>query len=225
MNLTELILFGGSMLLVGLAQARIKANYNKYGAIDIASGKSGATVAKKMLSENGLGKVAVNEVQGELTDHYNPKNKTVSLSTAVHNESSIASAAVAAHEVGHAIQDSVGYKFMRIRAALVPVVNLASYLGYIVIALGAGMQLLNLITIGIIAQLVVFSFHVVTLPVEFNATARAKKYLKDSGIVTAEEFKGAKAMLNAAAFTYVASMITNLAYILRLVLSSTSRRR
>lgn len=221
----EYILFGASMLIVMLAQVNIQSKYAKYRKIATKSKKTGAEVARQMLNSNGLSQIKVEMTNGQLSDHYDPRKKLINLSQDVYQGHSIASVAVAAHEVGHAIQDSENYTFMKLRRALVPIVNFASMLGYISILIGFGASLLKLITIGIIAQIVVLSFHIITLPVEFNATGRAKKYLATADGIDSTEISGIKSMLGAAAFTYVASLLTNILQILRLVLASRNRRR
>lgn len=221
----EYILFGASMLIVMLAQVNIQSKYAKYRKIATKSKKTGAEVARQMLNSNGLSQIKVEMTNGQLSDHYDPRKKLINLSQDVYQGHSIASVAVAAHEVGHAIQDSDNYTFMKLRGALVPIVNFASMLGYISILIGFGASLLKLITIGIIAQIVVLSFHIITLPVEFNATGRAKKYLATADGIDNRELSGIKSMLGAAAFTYVASLLTNILQILRLVLASRNRRR
>lgn len=221
----EYILFGASLLIVMLAQVNIQSKYAKYRKIATKSKKTGAEVARQMLNSNGLSQIKVEMTNGQLSDHYDPRKKSINLSQDVYQGHSIASVAVAAHEVGHAIQDSENYTFMKLRGALVPIVNFASMLGYISILIGFGASLLKLITIGIIAQIVVLSFHIITLPVEFNATGRAKKYLATADGIDNRELSGIKSMLGAAAFTYVASLLTNILQILRLVLASRNRRR
>ncbi len=213
------------MLIVMLAQVNIQSKYAKYRKIATKSKKTGAEVARQMLNSNGLSQIKVEMTNGQLSDHYDPRKKLINLSQDVYQGHSIASVAVAAHEVGHAIQDSENYTFMKLRGALVPIVNFASMLGYISILIGFGASLLKLITIGIIAQIVVLSFHIITLPVEFNATGRAKKYLATADGIDNRELSGIKSMLGAAAFTYVASLLTNILQILRLVLASRNRRR
>lgn len=214
----EILIILISFVLVIVAQAAVSINYSKYKKIATVGQRTGESVARQMLDENSLTEVKIEESPGKLSDHYDPRKKVVRLSPDIYRGTSIASLAVAAHEVGHAIQDKDNYSFMRIRAKIVPIVNLASTLGYISIVIGLSASVLNLITIGIIAQLVILFFHLITLPVEFNATARAKAYLSNSLLVDKKEFKGVKKMLNAAAFTYVASVLTNVLNILRLIL-------
>lgn len=214
----DILIILASFVLVTIAQVGIKLSYSKYKKVKTKLGKTGKEIARQMLDDHGLSKVTVNETSGTLSDHYDPAKKAVYLSTSVYRDSSVASVAVAAHEVGHAIQDKEKYFFIRLRSKLVPVVNLASKLGYISIVIGLLTTFVNLITIGIIAQLVILLFHVVTLPVEFDASKRAKVYLKDKTSLSAKEQRGSATMLRAAAFTYVASVLTNLLQIFRLIL-------
>jgi uncharacterized protein len=210
-----LILIPG-MVLTFWAQSRVKGTYDKYARIPSSLGMTGAQVAEAILSRMGVNDVAVEPVAGELTDHYDPTAKAVRLSEVVYGSSSIAAAAVAAHECGHVLQDVQGYKAMNVRAALVPAVNLGSNFGPMLVMVGfflgaAGGIFIN---IGIVLFSLVILFHVVTLPVEFDASNRALKLIDEFGILQGEENRGARKVLNAAAFTYVA---TALAAVLQLV--------
>ena len=211
-------------LIVTIAQASVMGNYNKYKDIDSKTKLKGKDVARKILDANGLEKVKVKEVSGELTDHYNPSDKTVNLSNSIYSDSSIASVAVAAHECGHAIQDKNGYFFLKFRHGLVPVANLCSKLGYIVLLIGIGAGIFNVTVIGIILLSVILLFHLVTLPVEFNASSRAKKQLKILNITNNGSDKGISKMLYAAGMTYVASLANNFLQIFRLVLIAFNRK-
>jgi Zn-dependent membrane protease YugP len=193
------------MVLLFWSQSRVKGTYRKYAQVQSTLGMTGAQVAQTILTKKGLGQVKVEPVAGELTDHYDPGAKAVRLSQGIYGSSSLAAAAVAAHECGHVLQDFEGYKFMNLRAALVPVVNLGSRLGPILIMAGLFFQLLNLAWLGIIFFAAVLLFHVVTLPVEFDASRRALRLIDELGILQGSENKGAQAVLNAAAFTYVAT--------------------
>ena len=205
------------------AQININFTYDKYRKVRNKKGYTGQEVARKILDANGLKDIYVVEVKGKLTDHYDPSRKVVRLSSDIFNGDSIASASVAAHECGHAIQDDTGYKFMKIRSFLVPVVNFISYLGYfsLIISIIAGATgYIKLCLLILVATLV---FQLVTLPVEFNASARAKDQLEICGIVSNKEKSGVKQVLSAAAFTYVAGFIAEALQILRLVLISRNR--
>ena len=217
-NLLTISLMIIGVIVVLVAQAMINKNYKKYRYISNSKKMSGQEVARKILDSNGLANVHVVETRGELTDHYDPSRKVVRLSTGVFNGESVAAMSVAAHECGHAIQDKVGYLPMRIRAFLVPFVNLVSYLGYfgLVVAIFAGMT--GYIKLSIYVLLATILFQIVTLPVEFNASSRAKKELINLGIATKDEEKGVSNMLGAAAMTYVAGLISNLLQLLRLIL-------
>lgn len=207
-----------SAIIVTYAQTKINLSYGKYKKINSKGNLTGKDVARKILDSNNLADVKVKEVSGELTDHYDPRIKTVNLSSNIFNGTSIASISVAAHECGHAIQDKVGYTFMRIRAMLVPVVRLVSYLGYfsIVISLFAGIT--GYLKVGIIIEFATLLFHLVTLPVEFNASSRAKKELVRLHLIEDNEYNGVDSILSAAANTYVASLLSNLLNLFRLLL-------
>ena len=205
-------------IIVLFAQFSINSNYKKYSEIKNAKNISGSEVARIILDKNGLSNIYVVETAGDLTDHYDPSRKVVRLSKNIFHGTSIASISVAAHEVGHAIQDKEGYTFMKIRTLLVPIVNLTTYLGYfgLIISLFAGIT--GYLKISIIVLLASLLFQLVTLPVEFDASNRAKKQLNELGFVNSDEASGVKTMLFAAALTYVASFISNILQLLRLVL-------
>ena len=206
-----------------IAEIGVKGSYSKYKKINASKKMTGQEVARKILDANGLDNVQVKEVGGTLSDHYNPSDKVVNLSTDIYKDSSIASIAVAAHECGHAIQDKVGYTFMRIRAALVPFVNFSSYAGYFAILFGCLFDSMNLIWFGIFAEMVILLFQIVTLPVEIDASKRAIKELDKYELLDKDELSGGKTMLIAAALTYVASVATTVIQILRLILTFGSR--
>ena len=170
-------------------------------------------------NKNGLKDVKVRRVGGYLSDYYDPRNKTVNLSSANYENASVGALSVACHECGHAIQDKVGYTFMRIRAALVPFVNFSSYAGYFAILFGCLFDSMNLIWFGIFAEMVILLFQIVTLPVEIDASKRAIKELDKYELLDKDELSGGKIMLIAAALTYVASVATTVIQILRLILT------
>lgn len=211
------LLFLGLIITVA-ADIYVNSSYSKYKKVQSKSGLTGFEVARKILDKNGLNDIDIVSVKGELSDHYDPRRKVVRLSEPVFNGTSISSVSVAAHEVGHAIQDKENYSFMRIRAMLVPVVNFSSKLGYFAIFLGFIFNFLDLALFGIILLLAMLLFQLVTLPVEFDASKRAKMQLADLAILDSEEVPKSSNMLRAAAFTYVASLVTTLLEILRLVL-------
>lgn len=207
-----------SLIITLGAQLFVNGSYSRYKKKLNSRGMNGYSVAKEILYKNGLSDVKVVSVNGNLTDHYDPRDKVVRLSTDVYHGTSIASVSVAAHEVGHAIQDRDGYLFMRIRAALVPVVNFSSYAGYLSIMIGLMFGALNLVWLGIIFEVCILLFQLVTLPVELNASRRALQNIKEYSLLEGKELKQGKTMLRAAAFTYVASVATTLIQILRLIL-------
>ena len=206
-----------------IAQGVISINYSKYKKIKNKKGITGAEVAREILSKNGLDNVYVVETGGHLSDHYDSRRKTVRLSSEIYNGVSIAAIAVAAHECGHALQDKNNYVFLRIRSMLVPLVNFSSYAGYLAVLIGIIFSYTNLIWIGIILECVILLFQLITLPVEFNASSRALKKIKEYNIVDNDELKGSRKMLTAAAMTYVASVASAVLQILRLVLIARDR--
>jgi Zn-dependent membrane protease YugP len=188
-------------------------------------GLTGAQVAEKILSSMGIGSVSVELVEGELTDHYDPRASAVRLSQGIYNSTSLAAAAVAAHECGHVLQDRKGYTFMNVRASLVPAANLGSQLGPALVVIGILLSSLGglssmFINIGIFLFAAVILFHIVTLPVEFDASNRALKLIDQLGILQGEEKKGAKAVLQAAAWTYVATAVYAVLQLAQLILMS-----
>lgn len=213
-------------LIVALsAQTYVNSSYSKYKKILNSKRVSGADAARKMLDANGMSDVRINMVKGVLSDHYDPRTKTVNLSQDIYRGETVAAVSVACHECGHALQDKEGYVFMRIRASLVPLVNLSSKIGYFAILLGFLFSILDLIWIGIFAEIAILVFQLVTLPVEFDASRKALCEEEKMGLLTTSELKGSKTMLRAAALTYVASVTSTLLEILRLVLLAVSRDR
>ena len=186
---------------------------------------TGREAAERLLHANGIYDVTVQHVAGNLTDHYDPSRKIIRLSTDIYNGTSIASVAVAAHECGHAIQDKEGYKPLKIRSSIVPVVNLCNRLGYFVIFLGLILGYFNLAIFGLILMSAILIFQLVTLPVEFNASNRAKKQIDKLNIIEKEEQNGVSNMLTAAAMTYVASVINTILQLLRMLLIILDRDR
>ena len=201
-----------------LSQIFVSTTYNKYKKVGSKKGMTGFEVAKQILSKHGLDDIYVVETRGNLTDHFDPKRKTIRLSTEVFHGTSIASVAVAAHEVGHALQYKDGYKLLLIRNAIIPLVNFSSQAGYFAILISFIFGLTDLLWIGIGLEFIILLFQLLTLPVEFNASNRAKKELEKEGILNNNETKGASSMLSAAAMTYVASVLTAILEIARLIL-------
>lgn len=219
---TMIILVLIPFLLVLLAQIILKITYRKYEGIETDTGLTGKEVASKILKEYDLDNIDVVEISGELTDNYNNSRKRVSLSSNIYSGKTIASAAVAAHECGHAIQYKEGYKPIKIRNMLVPFVNFGSSFGYyVIIASLVFSSFKHLFIVGLIMVSLALIFQLVTLPVEFDASRRANKILLEMGIVSEGEHDGTKAMLKAAAFTYVAGLVSAIAstifQVLRLV--------
>lgn len=200
------------------AQFRVKRTYDKFSDVPYSTGMTGAEVARRILDENGLYHVKVLETEGFLSDHYNPITKTVHLSPNNYWGNSIAGASVAAHEVGHAIQDKVGYSFLRFRHALVPIANFSSSLSWIFIFIGMLTTMTKLFLLGIILMSAGVLFQVITLPVEFNASSRALKQLVSIGIIRNDEKREARKVLGAAAMTYVAAAAVAILELIRLIL-------
>ena len=217
MDFISMILILGAVIITGGAQAYISMNYRRYKQEFVKSGKSGFDTAREILDKNGLSKVLIIETSGELSDHYDPSKKVVKLSHDIYNGKTIAAVSVASHECGHAIQDKDGYTFLRFRNSIVPIVNISSKLGYIAIAVGFALRHMGLLWTGIAFEVVILLFQLVTLPVEFDASRRALKLIKDYGIVSEDEHDGAKKMLTSAALTYVAGVLATLMEILRYV--------
>lgn len=221
----EILLLLGGLLIAVIAQIYVSSSFAKYKKVQNDRKISGFEVAKEILENNGLGDIYITETKGVLSDHYDPTRKVVRLSTDIFHGTTIASASVAAHEASHAVQDKVGYSFMRIRAAIFPLVKFASYAGYFAILIGVLAEVLELIWLGIAMEIIILLFQLVTLPVEFDASKRAKEELKKHKMLTEKELDGSDKMLKAAAYTYVASVVTTLLQIIRLVLIYGNRKR
>ncbi len=217
-NIITIFLAVIGLIVVIAAQMGISTNYSKYKNKKNSQNLSGQEVARKILDQHGLKDIHVVSVSGNLTDHYDPTRKVVKLSSDIFNGTTIAAMAVAAHEVGHAIQDQENYSFMRIRSGLVPFVNFVTYLGYfsIFISLIAGMT--GYFMMGILVLLATLLFQIITLPVEFDASKRAQIELDKMNLVSSEDQEGIHNMLRSAAMTYVASVISSLLSLLRLIL-------
>ena len=200
------------------ASLYVKFNYSRFSKVSTKKGITGREAAQEILDKNGLNDIYIVETKGNLTDHYDPSRKVIRLSSEVFHGESISSVSVAAHECGHAIQDKVGYTFMRIRSKIVPIVNISSRVGYIVIVIGIIMQSLNLIWTGIILESAILLFQLVTLPVEIDASRRALIELQNLNLLNSEEVSGSKKVLRAAALTYVAGVLSAALSILRLIL-------
>ncbi len=214
-----------AFILVALTSWYVKAAYNKWSRVAARSRLTGYDAARRLISAGGLYGVQIQGTHGELTDHYDPRSKTVFLSNGVANSPSVAALAIAAHELGHAQQDAHDYFPMRLRGFLVPMVNIGSYLGWILILVGLIIGWTGLAWLGVL----VFSggalFALATLPVEFDASARARRLLAQSGIIQSdEEMRGVSSVLNAAALTYVAALVTAILQLLYYVMLIAGRR-
>ena len=218
-----------AIALMGFASWYVRHAYNKWSQVRATSGLTGHQAAQRLISTGNLYGVQVQGTSGQLTDHYDPRNKTLFLSPGVANSPSVAAVAISAHELGHAMQDAEEYFPMRIRSMLVPAVNIGSNLGWILIMIGLVLRLTELAWAGVIVFSAGALFALATLPVEFNASARAKELLYQTGIIqTEEEQRGVNQVLNAAALTYVAGLITavmQLFYYILLVSGMGGRRR
>jgi len=212
------------MLLVLWAQAKVKGAYARYSQIRNMANLTGAQVARILLRDRGLDAVGVEMVDGDLTDHYDPASKTLRLSPGVYSTPSVAAMGIVAHEVGHAVQDQVGYAPLKLRAALVPAVNIGSTMGYLFFLAGLFINWTGLVWLGIAFFSLGVVFALVTLPVEFNASNRALALLKGNGLVSVEEYEGANAVLSAAALTYVAAVAQALGNLLYFVWIAMGRR-
>lgn len=205
------LLFIAPGLLLSLwASFRVKSTFNKYSQVRSRRGMTGAQAAYELMHRAGITDVEVVRAQGMLSDHYNPVTKKLALSEPVYDSTSVAALGVATHEAGHAIQHARHYAPLWVRSALVPTANIGSSLGYIVMVMGLMFQSTNMVVVGAVLFSAVLLFQVVTLPVEFDASRRAKQLVTEYGIVTMDERKGVDAVLNAAALTYVAAAITTL---------------
>lgn len=212
------------ILLPIYAQFKVKSTYKKYSKVRSTSGMSGAEVARLILDQNDLHEVKVVRSEGFLSDHYNPLTKTVALSPHNYDDASVAGTAVAAHEVGHAIQDKEAYAFLRFRHKMVPAVNLTSNASWVFIMIGIFFSSMNsLLGVGIALMAVGVVFQLVTLPVEFNASSRAMNQIVELGVIRNEEEAHAKKVLNAAAMTYVAAAAVAVLELVRLILIFTGR--
>lgn len=223
MDWTYLLLIAAFILSM-VVQFKMQNTFATYSRVAARSGMTGAQVAEMILQSEGLYDVKVQPVAGSLTDHYDPRTRTVNLSQTVYGQPSLAAESVAAHECGHAIQDAKGYAPLRWRTALVPVANFGSRFSWILFIVGLLMASGILIKVGILLFALALLFQLVTLPVEFNASSRALAKLETSGWMQADELAGSKKVLGAAAMTYVAAACTSLMYLLRM-LSLGGRRR
>ena len=212
-------------LLASFASVGVQSAFKKYSKMPSSRHYTGKDAARKILDENGLYDVRIENISGDLTDHFDPSSNVIRLSSSTYNSDSVAAIGVAAHEAGHAVQYAESYAPIKIRNAMVPAVNLCSTIAMPLFIIGLLLQLVNLANLGIILFSAALLFQIVTLPVEFNASRRAIKILDSSAMLDDDELKGAKKVLRAAAMTYVAAVLASALQLLRLVLLSNSRRR
>ncbi len=221
-SISMILIIAGILITTG-ASLFVNFMYSKYKKVENQKGLTGFDVARNILDKNGLKDVLVLETSGNLSDHYDPTKKVVKLSSDIFHGKTIASIAVASHECGHAIQDKENYSFLRLRAKIVPIVNLSSKLGYFAILLGILFGLTDLIWLGVVFEFVILAFQLITLPVEFDASKRALSIIEREGLVSKDEHNGAKKMLTSAALTYVAGVLSALFEIFRLILIARNR--
>lgn len=214
------------ILLVAATSWYVKSAYRKWSKVPVHSRLSGYEAAQRLINRGGLYGVQIEGIRGKMTDHYDPRSKTLRLSQGVAQGASVASVAIAAHELGHAMQDAEDYFPMRMRAAMVPMVNIGSNLGWILILVGLFLNWINIAWLGVIFFAGGAAFALMTLPVEFNASARAKRLLAETGIIqTEEEQRGVNNVLNAAALTYVAALVSALLQVIYYASLLSGRRR
>jgi len=229
LNPTYLMYMLPAFILMMAVQAYVNSAYKKWSRVQARSRFTGAQAAERLIQRGGLYQVRVEGVAGKLSDHYDPRTKVLRLSQGVYQGNSVASLAIAAHELGHAMQDQDGYFPLRLRAALVPAVNIGSYLGWILIIIGMLLRMTELAWLGVIVFSAGAIFALATIPVELNASARAKRLLVDSGLIVGEdEQRGVNNVLNAAALTYIAALITavlQLLYFVSMVVGMGGRSR
>ncbi len=210
-----IIIIAPALLLALYAQIKVKSAYNKWSRIGTSRGITGAQAARMILDRSGLSDVPVEVTQGWLSDHYDPKNRVLRLSPGVYQSPSIAAAGIAAHEAGHALQHQAGYLALKMRNAIVPTAQIGSWLAFPMIFIGIFLSLKGLALAGFILFMAIVLFQIITLPVELNASSRAKKVIADLGIIQGqEEAAGVSSVLSAAAMTYVAATVTALAQLL-----------
>lgn len=212
-----------AMIFALFAQINVKSTFNKYSRKNNSRGLTGAEIARQILDANGLYNVRIEHISGSLTDHFSPNENVVRLSDDVYGKSTIASAGVAAHEVGHAIQHSVGYAPIKIRNAIIPVTQIGSSISMPIFIIGIALSFKPLVTAGILLFSAVVFFQLITLPVEFNASRRALNTLESKNILEGDELKGSAKVLRAAAMTYLAGLFSSLASLIRLIAISNRR--
>ena len=224
---TYILIMAPCFILALICSARVKSSFKKYSQVPNSRRMTGAQAAQAVLSANGVTGVTITHVSGNLTDHFDPRSNTIRLSDSVYSSTSVAAVGVACHEAGHACQHAEGYFPNKLRSAILPVANIGSRFSWILIIIGMllPVQYNFVITIGIIFYSASVLFTVVTLPVEFNASSRALRTIRETNMLTESEYPGAKKVLSAAAMTYVAAAATAIAQLLRLLLIMNRRRR
>jgi Zn-dependent membrane protease YugP len=222
MNLTLvwLLCMGGPLLLGLWAQSKVKRTFARWSEVPVRNGMTGAQAAAEVIRASGLRDVEIRPVDGRLSDHYDPRSRTLNLSADVGRAATVAALGVAAHEAGHAIQDARGYVPMRIRQTVVPVASIGSSLAFPLIFLGFILGSFGLVNVGLALFTAIVLFQLVTLPVEFDASRRALVALRDGGLLATDELDGAKQVLSAAAWTYVAAFVAAVAQLLYFFLAS-----
>jgi len=214
-----------AVLLALYAQFRVKSAYAQYSQVPVSSGLTGAQAAEEILRRNGLSNVTVDRTEGVLSDHYDPRTRALSLSADVYSGASVAAVGVAAHETGHAIQHARGYAPLALRSAMVPTVQFGSWLAWPIFILGFLFHSGGMVQLGILIFSALVAFTVVTLPVEFDASARAMRALQEERWVTPDELRGVRSVLTAAALTYVAAAAMSVMQLLRMLMLANMRRR
>ena len=214
-----------AVLLALYAQFRVKSAYAQYSQVPVSSGLTGAQAAEEILRRNGLSNVTVDRTEGVLSDHYDPRTRALSLSADVYSGASVAAVGVAAHETGHAIQHARGYAPLALRSAMVPTVQFGSWLAWPIFILGFLFHSGGMVQLGILIFSALVAFTVVTLPVEFDASARAMRALQEERLVTPDELRGVRSVLTAAALTYVAAAAMSVMQLLRMLMLANLRRR
>lgn len=218
-----LIIFLLMLIIPVYASIKVNLSYKKYVKIDNEKKLTGFDVARRILDENNLGEIYVVETKGTMSDHYDPRRKTVRLSTDVYHGTSISSLAIAAHECGHAIQDKEGYTWFKIRSMIFPIINIGQKIAYVVMIIGLFLSYLNYVYAAIGFTFLGLLFELVTLPVEFDASKRAKSIVLSDGMISDSEKSGVDAVLNSTAFTYVAAVISSMLEMLYLLMQLNDR--
>lgn len=220
----DLIIIFLLMLIIPVyASIKVNVNYKKYKKVENSNNLTGYDVARKILDDNGLNDLYIVETNGTMSDHYDPRRKTIRLSKEVYHGSSISSVAIAAHECGHAIQDKDNYSWFNIRSIIFPIVNIGQKIAYVVMIIGLFLSYMDYVYAAIGFTFLGLLFELITLPVEFDASKRAKKILVDNKMIEDDETKGINAVLNSAAFTYVAAVISSMLEILYLLIQLNNR--